>query len=1197
MRPGKMSGLFFATRMWKLLVIWTLATQLVTGKTLKYQVFEEQKVGTVIARLRDDVADILAKLPSSVSLRFRAMQRGSSSFLVVREQDGEISIRTKIDREKLCEKNLNCSIQFDVLTLPTEHLQLFHVEVEVLDINDNAPQFARAVIPIEISESAAVGARIPLDSATDPDVGENSLYTYALEPNNFFKVDVQSRTDGAKYAELVVLRELDREVRSSYELQYTASDRGVPPRTGSTLLKISVADSNDNSPVFDKSSYVINLPENSPVGTLLIDMNATDLDEGTNAKIVYSFSSHVSPKIMETFKINSDSGHLTLIRRVDYEATNSYDIDVQAQDMGPNSMPAHCKILVKVVDVNDNKPDISITLMSSQGNGDAAYISEASPLDTFVALVRVEDLDSGLNGEVECKLHGQGYFKLQRTYENNYMILTNVSLDREKRSEFSLTVVAEDQGTPSLSTIKHFTVHVTDENDNAPRFEKGRYEIFKSENNAPGAYLSSIIATDPDLDTNGQVSYSILENSVHGSSISTYVTIDPSNGAIYALRTFDREDVSRISFVVQAKDAGKPPLMSNTTVILNILDENDNPPVIVVPQLWNFTADVPALKFTEAGHLVTAVRATDRDTGVNAELICSIVSGNEQGFFLINPRTCEILANISLENFPQETAELTIMVRDQGSESLSAKAVLKITLYENMENHVQVMDQGESSLDVSLIIIISLGAICALLLVIMVVFAARCNREKKDTRNSYNCRVAESTHQHHPKKPSRQIHKGDITLVPTVNGTLPIRAHHRSPSATPPMERAQIGSRQNHHSRQSLNSLVTISSNHIPESFALELAHATPPVEQVSQLLSMLHQGQYQPRPSFRGNKYSRSYRYALQDMDKFSLKDSGRGDSEAGDSDCDMGRESPVDRLLLGEGFSDLIHLEMHHRLHPATRLCTDECRVLGHSDQCWMPPLSSPASSSDYRNNMYIPGEESTQQPQLDDDQSSVDSENRKSFSTFGKESGSEEGGAGGDVAGGGNDACAAGGGAGSLLTEMNSVFQRLLPPNMDSYTECNETSPPSSSSTTERGSGRCGNVAGNHSNNAVPQDNRRGLLPGGKGPAYPPGVAAWAASTHYLNPSSGSVGNNHISNSPSAASSCSTSTNTSTTGQPPHLKWLPAMEEIPENYEEDDFDGVFHQGHQSGKRSESRHEAGMDASELVHEINKLLQDVRQN
>ncbi|XP_030207743.1 protocadherin-18a isoform X1 [Gadus morhua] len=1268
-----MEGL--CSTMWKVIVLLAIAS-LASGKTLKYQIYEEQKAGTVIARLKDDVADVLAKLPNTVSLRFRAMQRGSMSLLAVREADGEISIKTKIDREKLCEKNLNCSIQFDVLTLPTEHLQLFHVEVEVLDINDNTPQFARSIIPIEISESAAVGARIPLDSATDPDVGENSLYSYALEPNNFFKIDIQSRTDGAKYAELVVLKELDREVRAGYELQYTASDKGVPARTGSTLLRISVADSNDNSPIFDKSSYIINLPENAPVGTLLINLNATDADEGTNGKIVYSFSSHVSGKILDTFKINPDSGHMTLIRRVDYETASSYDIDVQAQDMGPNSMPAHCKILVKVGDVNDNKPDISINLMSSQGKEDAAYLSEASPLDTFVALVRVEDMDSGLNGEIVCKLHGQGYFKLQKTYENNYLILTNVSLDREKRSEFSLTVVAEDRGTPSLSTIKHFTVHVTDENDNPPRFEKGRYEIFKSENNAPGAYLYSLVATDADLNANGQVSYSIVENNIHGSSISTYVTIDPSNGAIYALRTFDREDVSHISFVVQAKDAGSPALSSNATVSLNILDENDNPPAIVVPQLWNFTADVPVSKFTEAGHLVTALRVTDRDTGVNAELICSIAGGNDEGFFIMDPRTCEVHANASLEGFPRERAELAVLVRDQGSESLSAKAVLKITLYENMENHVQVMDPGESSFDASLIIIISLGAICALLLVIMVAFAARCSREKKETRNSYNCRVAESNHQHHPKKPSRQIHKGDITLVPTVNGTLPIRAHHRSPLTTPPLDRAPMGSRQSHHSRQSLNSLVTISSNHIPESFALELTHTTPPVEQVSQLLSMLHQGQYQPRPSFRGNKYSRSYRYALQDMDKFSLKDSGRGDSEAGDSDYDMGRESPVDRLILGEGFSDLLHLEMHHRLHPAMRLCTDECRVLGHSDQCWMPPLSSPASS-DYRNNMYIPGEESQAQPQshllhqqqqqqhqhhllhhqqqvADDDQASLESERRKSFSTFGKESGSEEevspGVAVGVAMGGaGSDACGAmaPGMGGSLLTEMNHVFQRLLPPNgNNAYSDCGEPlalAPPSSSaaaaaatavgpapgpppvnssSTSERGTA-CGSSGGNHGNsNAMPQENRKGLLPGGKVPVYPPGVAAWAANAHYLtNPGNG----NHAaapclpppsSTCPSASSPSSNNNNAPNNGQPPHLKWLPAMEEIPENYEEDEFDGVFQQCNPGvakrvaaadgpregggcgggGGGNGGGNGGGMDASELVNEINKLLQDVRQ-
>ncbi|KAF6096022.1 protocadherin 18 [Phyllostomus discolor] len=1115
----------------------------VLGKNLKYRIYEEQRVGSVIARLAEDVADVLVKLPYPSTVRFRAMQRGSAPLLVVNEDNGEISIGAKIDREQLCQKNLNCSIEFDVITLPTEHLQLFHIEVEVLDINDNAPQFSRSLIPIEISESAAVGTRIPLDSAFDPDVGENALHTYSLSANDFFSIEVRTRTDGAKYAELIVVRELDRELKSSYELQLTASDMGVPQRSGSSILKISISDSNDNSPVFEQPSYIIQLLENSPVGTLLLDLNATDPDEGANGKIVYSFSSHVSPKIIETFKIDSERGHLTLFKPVDYEITKSYEIDVQAQDMGPNSIPAHCKIIIKVVDVNDNKPEISINLMYP-GKEEISYIFEGDPVDSFVALVRVQDKDSGLNGEVVCKLHGHGHFKLQQSYENNYLILTNATLDREKRSEYSLTVIAEDKGTPSLSTVKHFTVQISDINDNPPYFQRSRYELAISENNSPGAFITAVTATDPDDGENGQVTYTILESFILGSSITTYVTIDPSNGHIYALRIFDHEEVSQITFVVEARDGGSPKqLVSNTTVVLTIIDENDNVPVVIGPALRNNTAEISIPKGAESGFHVTRIRAIDRDSGANAELSCSIVAGNEDNIFIIDPRSCDIHTNVSMESVPYTEWELSVLIQDKGNPQLHTKVLLKCVVFDYAESvtSTAMTSVGQESLDVSMIIIISLGAICAVLLIIMVLFATRCNRDKKDTR-SYNCRVAESTYQHHPKRPSRQIHKGDITLVPTINGTLPIRSHHRSsPSSSPTLERGQMGSRQSHNSHQSLNSLVTISSNHVPENFSLELTHATPAVEQVSQLLSMLHQGQYQPRPSFRGNKYSRSYRYALQDMDKFSLKDSGRGDSEAGDSDYDLGRDSPIDRLL-GEGFSDLFLTD--GRIPAAMRLCTEECRVLGHSDQCWMPPLPSP---SDYRSNMFIPGEEFPAQPQqqqhphphpgLEDDAQPADSggEKKKSFSTFGKDSPNEED--AGDKS------------TSSLLSEMSSVFQRLLPPSLDAFAEASEAD---RSNSLER---------------------RKAPPPPAKAAGYPPGVAAWAASTHFQNPAAN----------PAPALGAHP-------GVQPSSKWLPAMEEIPENYEEDDFDNVLNH------LNDGKHEL-MDASELVAEINKLLQDVRQS
>uniref|UniRef100_A0A4W6DTY7 Protocadherin 18b n=1 Tax=Lates calcarifer TaxID=8187 RepID=A0A4W6DTY7_LATCA len=920
-----------------------------------------------------------------------------------------------------------------------------------------------------------------------------------------------------------------------YQLQLTASDNGVPPKSGSTLLKISISDSNDNSPAFDEQAYIINLLENSPLGTLIIDLNATDPDEGTNGKIVYSFSSHVSPKILETFKINPENGHITLIKKVDYETTVSYELDVQAQDLGPNSIPGLCKIVVKVVDVNDNKPEININLMTP-GKEEVAYISEGAPVDTFIALVRVDDSDAGLNGEVVCRLHGHGHFRLQKTYEKNYMILTNISLDREKRSEYSLTVIAEDRGSPSLSTIKHFTVQVLDENDNPPRFEKSHYEIFKSENNSPGAYLMTVVASDPDLGTNGQVTYTIIDALVQESPISTYVTIDPSNGAIYALRSFDHEDVSRIAFTVQARDGGNPALSANTTVLLTVLDENDNPPIIHSPSLQNHTAELPVWKYASPGQLITALKVTDRDAGANGEVSCAIVGGNEDGLFVMDARRCELRTNASLEQAPRDVMEIKVEVQDRGTSRLSTGATLRLSLHENMDILPPLYPTGSSqtSLDLSLIVIISLGAVCALLLIVMVMFAtARCSREKKDPRHNYNCRVAENSYQNHPKKPARQIHKADITLVPTVNGTLPVRAHPRSPSASPTPERGNLGSRQSHHSRQSLNSLVTISSNHVPENFALELAHATPPVEQVSQLLSMLHQGQYQPRPSFRGNKYTRSYRYALNEMDKFSLKDSGRGDSEAGDSDYEPGRESPMDRLL-GEGFTEIYAPDGQHRTHAAMRLCTEECRVLGHSDQCWMPPLASPASSSsDYRSNLYIPGEEARQATDLSQEKTpqpctDAGTARNQSFSTFGKDLGSEDD----------EDLC----GTTSLLSEMSSVFQRLLPQGLDSYVQVNE------------------NQKGTSLNR------RRGHLPGKPSPSvHQQGVAAWAAPKNIPVPLPG-----------------------------PSSKWLPAMEEIPENYEEDDFDSVL--SHLQGKRSDSRHEL-VDASELVAEINKLLQDVRQS
>lgn len=245
--------------------------------------------------------------------------------------------------------------------------------------------------------------------------------------------------------------------------------------------------------------------------------------------------------------------------------------------------------------------------------------------------------------------------------------------------------------------------------------------------------------------------------------------------------------------------------------------------------------------------------------------------------------------------------------------------------------------------------------------------------------------------------------------------------------------------------------------------------------------------------------------------------------------------------------------------------KLCTEECRVLGHSDQCWMPPLPSPASS-DYRSNLYIPGEDPQQKATPEAPQSGESTLRKKSFSTFGKESEEGEG-----EEGDGEDLC----GTTSLLSEMNSVFQRLLPSSLDNYNETNET---------EKATACAAGVGS--------LERRKGHLPGKPSPAtYQQNVAVWAANTHFQNPGHGHAPASHMTAlvaplpAPLPAPMATTASSS---------KWLPAMEEIPENHEEDELESVL--GHLHGKRCDSRSEI-MDASELVAEINKLLQDVRQS
>nr|XP_028692928.1 protocadherin-17 isoform X4 [Macaca mulatta] len=946
-----------------------------TLKNLNYSVPEEQGAGTVIGNIGRD-ARLQSGLPPaerggggrSKSGSYRVLENSAPHLLDVDADSGLLYTKQRIDRESLCRHNAKCQLSLEVFANDKE---ICMIKVEIQDINDNAPSFSSDQIEMDISENAAPGTRFPLTSAHDPDAGENGLRTYLLtrDDHGLFGLDVKSRGDGTKFPELVIQKALDREQQTHHTLVLTALDGGEPPRSATIQINVKVIDSNDNSPVFEAPSYLVELPENAPLGTVVIDLNATDADEGPNGEVLYSFSSYVPDRVRELFSIDPKTGLIRVKGNLDYEENGMLEIDVQARDLGPNPIPAHCKVTVKLIDRNDNAPSIGFVSVR-QG-----ALSEAAPPGTVIALVRVTDRDSGKNGQLQCRVLGGGGtggggglggpggsvpFKLEENYDNFYTVVTDRPLDRETQDEYNVTIVARDGGSPPLNSTKSFAVKILDENDNPPRFTKGLYVLQVHENNIPGEYLGSVLAQDPDLGQNGTVSYSILPSHIGDVSIYTYVSVNPTNGAIYALRSFNFEQTKAFEFKVLAKDSGAPAhLESNATVRVTVLDVNDNAPVIVLPTLQNDTAELQVPRNAGLGYLVSTVRALDSDFGESGRLTYEIVDGNDDHLFEIDPSSGEIRTLHPFWEDVTPVVELVVKVTDHGKPTLSAVAKLIIrSVSGSLPEGVPRVNGEQHHWDMSLPLIVTLSTISIILLAAMITIAVKCKRENKEIR-TYNCRIAEYSHPQlgGGKGKKKKINKNDIMLV----------------------------------------------QSEVEERNAMNVMNVTD---------------NFPAEPNYMGSRQQFVQSSStFKDPERASLRDSGHGDSDQADSDQDTNKGSCCDMSVrealkmkttstksqpLEQAFPTLLSfaiLTLHtitSRLQSVDLLppepeecvnCTDECRVLGHSDRCWMPqfPAANQAENADYRTNLFVPTVEANVETETYE---TVNPTGKKTFCTFGKD-----------------------------------------------------------------------------------------------------------------------------------------------------------------------------------------------------------------
>uniref|UniRef100_A0A3Q3EUQ4 Protocadherin gamma-C3 n=1 Tax=Labrus bergylta TaxID=56723 RepID=A0A3Q3EUQ4_9LABR len=692
---------------------------------IRYSIPEELEHGAFVGNIAEDLGLDLNKLSAR---RFRIVSGARKQYVEVNLENGVLFVNERIDREELCEQSLSCSFHLQVVI--ENPLELYRVEMEILDVNDNSPSFPWTEFNLDISESAAPGSRFPLESAQDLDVGSNSLRTYLLSVNEHFLLDIQTRSDGSKFAELVLQSPLDREQQSAHQMVLTAVDGGAPERSGTAQIDITVLDANDNAPVFDQSFYRVRLAENAPKGTVVIKLNASDLDEGPNADITYSFSGHAPLKVRQLFSVDARTGEIKVKGVIDYEKARMHEIYVQAKDKGPSAVAVHCKVLVNVLDKNDNLPEVILTSVSTP-------VQEDAPPGTVIAVISVMDKDSGENGN------------LHSSFKNYYTLVTSDFLDREAVAEYNITLTARDMGSPPLFTRKTILVQVSDVNDNAPRFKQPSYTVYLTENNAPGASICSVTAQDPDSGQNAYLSYSIMDADIQGMAMSTYVSINSDNGNIYALRSFDHEQLKNFQITVQAQDAGFPPLISNVTVTIFVLDQNDNAPVIVSPVTQNGSAPSEALpRSADAGHLVTRISAVDADAGQNSRLFYQMLQATDPSLFSVALYTGEIRTIRQLVEKDPTRHRLVILVKDNGQPPLSATVSIILSVVDSLPDLQP--DLGDLSLsphhssNFTLYLIVSLGAISFTFLVAIIVLVTVRRLKEVFKKSNLNVRMSAS---------------------------------------------------------------------------------------------------------------------------------------------------------------------------------------------------------------------------------------------------------------------------------------------------------------------------------------------------------------------------------------------------------------------------------------------------------------------
>ncbi|XP_065342592.1 cadherin-related tumor suppressor [Cloeon dipterum] len=635
------------------------------GEPYTGSVYENESIGTSMLSVKarhssNSLAEIEYYVTNVTSLNGRQADR----LFDVDPKMGTITNAAVLDREGGSDV-YEVTVYAVVVGTATPQTSSTKVKISVLDKNDSPPVFKDMPSSLSVSEELAVGQTVTTIRAVDPDtLGQLTYSLVSGDDTKRFQLDSVT-------GELRLREPLDRETTDTYKVKVRASD-GL--QFQETTLAIKVTDTNDNPPVFSESAYSFDVSENAARGTRVGEVSASDLDEGTNGQVTYTV---ISDWANDVFSLNPQSGVFTLTSRLDYEEVQHYIFVVQAQDTGRPSLSSTVTVYFNIVDLNDNAPLFDPMSYSNE-------IFENVTIGSRVVKVSATDLDSGDNGRLEYSI-SSGDEDNDFDISENGTVVTARALDREQKALYSLVVTAIDQAAPPqqrLSSTVQVTIVLKDVNDMAPEFVSPN-ETSVPENLPVNTVVMAVKATDKDEGRNSYVEYSLS-----GEGASSVFTLGPVDGLLRVSGRLDRELKANYTLQVTAKDRGEPTRSTTSTLVLHVLDENDNSPVFDPKQ---YSASVP--ENASIGASVLRISATDVDAGLNGRVRYVIAAGDRNRDFSISEDTgvIRVAKNLNFERKSQYS--LTVQAEDCGSADVRYdSALLTISVTDINDNPPTFLD-------------------------------------------------------------------------------------------------------------------------------------------------------------------------------------------------------------------------------------------------------------------------------------------------------------------------------------------------------------------------------------------------------------------------------------------------------------------------------------------------------------------------